>query len=216
MVRQFLLYNKVNQLYIYICPHISSLLHLPPSHPPLQVVTKHRADLPVLCGSTSSLGLCSCCASAGKIHLYFRAVGTNWATTLAAPQSATVNPCAPHSVPPSVRLSNSHFALINFVFHCFQYHSKVYILKLPSRPIHFTSSRYYQFLNNEETQEVGYHLYLFLVYPLTTNTFISFASLPFCFQSQRTPIQDQPMILYMLFMLPLPQIQNHLEPIYSF
>ena len=26
---QFLLYNKVNQLYIYICPHISSLLHLP-------------------------------------------------------------------------------------------------------------------------------------------------------------------------------------------
>ena len=30
----FLLYNKVNQLYIYIYPHISSLLHLPPSHPP--------------------------------------------------------------------------------------------------------------------------------------------------------------------------------------
>ena len=34
MVCQFLLYNKVNQLYIYIYPHISSLLHLPPSHPP--------------------------------------------------------------------------------------------------------------------------------------------------------------------------------------
>ena len=34
MVCQFLLHNKVNQLYIYICPHISSLLHLPPSHPP--------------------------------------------------------------------------------------------------------------------------------------------------------------------------------------
>ena len=34
MVCQFLLYNKVNQLYIYICPHISSILHLPPSHPP--------------------------------------------------------------------------------------------------------------------------------------------------------------------------------------
>ena len=27
-------YNKVNQLYIYICSHISFLLHLPPSHPP--------------------------------------------------------------------------------------------------------------------------------------------------------------------------------------
>ena len=52
IVRQFLLYNKVNQLYIYIYPHISSLLRLPPTLPipPLQVVTKHQADLPVLCG----------------------------------------------------------------------------------------------------------------------------------------------------------------------
>ena len=51
MVCQFLLYNKVNQLYIYIHPHISSLLHLPPTLPipPLQVVTEHRADLLVLC-----------------------------------------------------------------------------------------------------------------------------------------------------------------------
>ena len=52
MVCYFLLYNKVNQLYIYIYPHISSLLHLPPTFPipPLQVVTQHQADLPVLCG----------------------------------------------------------------------------------------------------------------------------------------------------------------------
>ena len=52
MVCQFLLYNKVNQLYIYTQPHISSLLRLPPTLPipPLQVDTKHRADLPVLCG----------------------------------------------------------------------------------------------------------------------------------------------------------------------
>ena len=52
MVCQFLLYNKVNQLYVYIYPHIPSLLRLPPTLPipPLQVVTKHRADLPVLCG----------------------------------------------------------------------------------------------------------------------------------------------------------------------
>ena len=52
MVCQFLLYNKVNQLYAYVYPHIPSLLHLPPTLPipPLQVVTKHRADLPVLCG----------------------------------------------------------------------------------------------------------------------------------------------------------------------
>ena len=52
MLCQFLLYNKVNQLYIYMYPHISSLLCLPPTLPipPLQVITKHRADLPVLCG----------------------------------------------------------------------------------------------------------------------------------------------------------------------
>ena len=52
VVCQFLLYNKVNQLYINIYAHISSLLHLPPTLPipPHQVDTKHRADLPVLCG----------------------------------------------------------------------------------------------------------------------------------------------------------------------
>ena len=51
MVYQFLLYKKVNQLYIYIYPHISSLLCLPPTLPipPLQVVTKHRADVPMQC-----------------------------------------------------------------------------------------------------------------------------------------------------------------------
>ena len=48
---QFLLYNKVNQPYAYLCPHIPSLLSLPPTLPvpPLQVIEKHRADLPVLC-----------------------------------------------------------------------------------------------------------------------------------------------------------------------
>ena len=52
MVCQFLLYNKVNQLYVYIHPHIPSLLRFPPTLliPPLQVVTKLRADLPLLCG----------------------------------------------------------------------------------------------------------------------------------------------------------------------
>ena len=53
MACQFLLYNKVNQLYIYRCPiSLPSCISLPPilPIPPLQVVTKHRADLPVLCG----------------------------------------------------------------------------------------------------------------------------------------------------------------------
>ena len=51
VVCQFLLYNNVNQLHIYTQPHISSFLRLPPTLPipPLQVVTEHRADLPVLC-----------------------------------------------------------------------------------------------------------------------------------------------------------------------
>ena len=42
----------MNQLYINIYPHISSLLHLSPTLPipPLEVDTKHGADLPVLCG----------------------------------------------------------------------------------------------------------------------------------------------------------------------
>ena len=48
---QFLLYNRVNQPYAYIYPHIPSLLSLPPTlHiSPLQAITKHQADLPVLC-----------------------------------------------------------------------------------------------------------------------------------------------------------------------
>ena len=51
MLCQFLLYNKVNQLYVYIYPHNPSLLRFPPTRPipHLKVVTKHGADLPVLC-----------------------------------------------------------------------------------------------------------------------------------------------------------------------
>ena len=42
MVCYILLYNKVNQL--YICPHISSLLHLPPSQPPYPTpLDSHKA-----------------------------------------------------------------------------------------------------------------------------------------------------------------------------
>ena len=51
MLCQFLLYNRVNQLYVPLYPHNPSLLHLPPTipTPPLQVVTKQCADLPVQC-----------------------------------------------------------------------------------------------------------------------------------------------------------------------
>ena len=49
----------MNQLYVYIYPHIPSLLHLPPTLPipPFWVVTKHQADLPVLC-SCFPLAIC--------------------------------------------------------------------------------------------------------------------------------------------------------------
>ena len=52
MFCQFLLFNKVNQLYVHIYPHIPSLLSVPPTLPipPLQVVAKPGADLPVLRG----------------------------------------------------------------------------------------------------------------------------------------------------------------------
>ena len=51
MVCQFLLYNRVNQLYTYTYPHISSLLCFPPTLPipPLQLDKKHLVDLHVLC-----------------------------------------------------------------------------------------------------------------------------------------------------------------------
>ena len=42
-----------SSIYIYIYPHIPSILSLPPTLPipPLYVITKHRVDLPVLCSS---------------------------------------------------------------------------------------------------------------------------------------------------------------------
>ena len=51
ILSQFLLHNKTNQPYAYTCPHISCLLSLPAilPIPHLQVIAKHRADLPVLC-----------------------------------------------------------------------------------------------------------------------------------------------------------------------
>ena len=44
---QFLLYNRVNQLYIHVYP-FSLGSRSPPPIPPLQVTTEHRVELPVL------------------------------------------------------------------------------------------------------------------------------------------------------------------------
>ena len=48
MVCQFLLYNKVNQLYIYIHPHISSLLHV-------IFLTKIKCELTIACVSLTPI-----------------------------------------------------------------------------------------------------------------------------------------------------------------
>ena len=51
--------TKLNQLYVYMYPHIPFLLCLPPTLPipPLYMVTGYQADLPVLC---SCFPLASC------------------------------------------------------------------------------------------------------------------------------------------------------------
>ena len=54
----------MNQLYIYICSHISSLLHLPPSHPPYPTPPGGHNDL---------FGFCLCVRSGSILffpHVY--------------------------------------------------------------------------------------------------------------------------------------------------
>ena len=48
MLYQFLLYNKLNLLYVYIYPLLLSLPPTPSPIPPLQVITEHQTEFPVL------------------------------------------------------------------------------------------------------------------------------------------------------------------------
>ena len=48
MLYQFLLYNKLNLLYVYIYPLLLSLPPTPSPIPPLQVITDHQTEFPVL------------------------------------------------------------------------------------------------------------------------------------------------------------------------
>ena len=79
---QFLLHNKVNQLYAYVYPHFSSLLHLPPSHPPHPTpLGGHKALLyqvviPVF------PKLCPCAGTHAPFHS-----GSSQPETLALPES---------------------------------------------------------------------------------------------------------------------------------
>ena len=90
-VCQFLLYNKVNQLYIYICSHISSLLHLPPSHPP--------HPTPRWSQSTELISLCYAAAS------YQLSIFYVWQCIYV---HATLSLC--HSLPFPLPISSSPFS----------------------------------------------------------------------------------------------------------
>ena len=52
-----LLYNKGNQLYMYIYPHIPSLLRLPPTLPYIFLSPPHSVVFALLCGSWNSNSL---------------------------------------------------------------------------------------------------------------------------------------------------------------
>ena len=113
---QLLLCNNVNQLYVYIYPHIPSLLSLPPTLPipPLQVVTKHRADLPVLCG---------CFPLA--IYFTFGGVYTSMPLSHFVPAYPSPSPSSsPFSTSASLFLSclqvlQNHFSFFFFRFHIY-------------------------------------------------------------------------------------------------
>ena len=65
MLCQFLLYNKVNQLYVYIYPHIPSLLHLP-IPPPYPTSLSHPSRW-----SQSSELISLCYAAASTSCLFY-------------------------------------------------------------------------------------------------------------------------------------------------
>ena len=117
MVCQFLLYNKVNQLYTYIYSHISSLLCLPPTLPipPLQVVAKHGADLPVLC---------SCFPLA--IYFTFGSVYMSMLLSHFVPAYPSPSPCPqghslrlrPYSCPAPKFIRTIFFFFLDFIYMC--------------------------------------------------------------------------------------------------
>ena len=143
MVCQFLLYNKVNQLYIYIYPYISSLLRFPSTFPisPLQVVTKHRADLPVLCG---------CFPLA--IYYTFGSVYMSMPLSHFIPAYPSHSPCPQvHSlhlclyICPAPRFFRTIFFFFRFLYMC-QHTVFVFLFLTYSRSIHLTTNNSILFL----------------------------------------------------------------------
>ena len=116
MLCQFVLYNKVNQLYVYIYPHIPSLLNLPPTLliPPLQVVTQHRVDL---------LVLCDCFPLA--IYFTFGSIYKSMPLSHFVPASPSPSPCPQvHSLPLCL-YSCPAPRFIGTIFNFFRFHMYV-------------------------------------------------------------------------------------------
>ena len=116
MLCQFLLYNKVNQLYVYIYLHIPSLLRLPPTQPipPLQEVTKHRDDLPVLC---------SCFPLA--IYFTFGSVYISMVLSHFVPAYPSPSPCPQVHFPRLCLYSCLAPRFIRTIFFLFRFHTYV-------------------------------------------------------------------------------------------
>ena len=94
MLCQFLLYNKMNQLYVYIYPHISSLLCLPPTLP-----------IPPLRSSQSAEPISLCCAAASHQPTILHSV-------------VYICRCYSHFAPasPSYPMSSSPFSMSTSLF----------------------------------------------------------------------------------------------------
>ena len=144
MLCQLLLYNKVNQLYVYIYPHIPSLLHLPPTLPipPIQVVKKHQADLPVQC-SCFPLAICFIFGSVYMSMPLSHFVPASPSPSL-CPQVHSLHLCVYSS--PAPRLFRTIFFLFRFYIYvsaygiCFSLSDLLHSVMTDSRSIHFTTN----------------------------------------------------------------------------
>ena len=167
MVCQFLLYNKVNQLYIYIYPRISSLLCFPPTLriPPLQVATKHLVYLPVLC---------SCFPLA--IYFTFGTVYMSMPLSHFAPAYPSQSLCPQvhslclrlYSCPAPGFFRTIFFFFLDSIYMCqhtvFVFLFLTSLCMMDSRSIHLTTNNSISFLFMGEQYSIVYMCHIFFIH----------------------------------------------------